>query len=90
MTVYYRGVLLAMSKARQRAPLFRKKLGYAVRGRRELKSLSQEKLAELASVHRNFIGQIERGERNCTIMSLVKIATALRCKSSEILDDAGL
>jgi transcriptional regulator with XRE-family HTH domain len=79
-----------MSKGRRNAPLFRKKIGYAVRGRRESRDLSQEKLAELASVHRNFVGQIERGERNCTINSLVRIAAGLRCKPSELLADAGL
>ena len=61
-------------------PIYRRKLGDAIRYRRKARKLSQEKLAEHADVHRNYIGLIERGEQNITIESLVNpdISRALR------------
>jgi transcriptional regulator with XRE-family HTH domain len=44
---------------------------------REKQALTQEKLAELAGLHRAYIGQIERGEKNIGLRNLEKIAKAL-------------
>jgi len=44
---------------------------------REQQGLTQEKLAELAGLHRAYIGQIERGEKNIGLRNLEKIAIAL-------------
>jgi transcriptional regulator with XRE-family HTH domain len=52
--------------------------------------VSQEELAELADVHRNYIGKIERGEQNITINSLLQLATVFKKPLSEIMGDAGL
>ena len=49
------------------------------RARRDL-GISQEKLAELADVHRTYVGMIERAEKNVTVLSLNKIAQALNKK----------
>ncbi len=43
-----------------------------------LRLLSQEKLAELANLNRNFIGMIERGETNVTVKNLENIANVLK------------
>jgi transcriptional regulator with XRE-family HTH domain len=51
--------------------------GHKVRYFRNLKRLSQEELAELCGLHRTYIGSIERGERNITLINAEKIACAL-------------
>lgn len=52
-------------------------LGSRIRELRKERGLSQEKLAELSDVHRNFIGFIERGERNAGIQTFIAIAKGL-------------
>jgi transcriptional regulator with XRE-family HTH domain len=52
-------------------------LGKAVRQRRLSMGLSQEALAERADLHWTYIGGIERGERNVSLINIVRIARAL-------------
>ena len=54
-----------------------KQLGLNIQSERKVRSISQEKLAEYAGLHRTYVGMVERGERNITIESLKKIALAL-------------
>ena len=54
-----------------------KKIAENVKAYRLAKDISQEMLAELADVHRNYIGHVERAERNMTIDSIERIAKAL-------------
>ena len=51
--------------------------GQKVRHFRSLKRLSQEELADLCGLHRTYIGSVERGERNITLINAEKIANAL-------------
>lgn len=53
------------------------KFGIQIRKQRLKKELSQEKLAELAGLHRTYIGAVERGEKNITLRNIQKIAGAL-------------
>jgi transcriptional regulator with XRE-family HTH domain len=53
------------------------KTGQTIRKLREKKGLSQEKLADIADLHRTYIGHVERGEKNLTLRSLERIAKAL-------------
>jgi transcriptional regulator with XRE-family HTH domain len=46
----------------------------------------QEKLAELANLHRNYVGGVERGERNIAIISIVALAHGLRVKPAKLLE----
>ena len=48
-----------------------------IRKIREGKGLSQEKLADMAELHRTYISSVERGERNVTVDSLERLADAL-------------
>ena len=64
-------------------------LGQRIRNYRTAKGLSQEKLAELAGCHPTYIGQIERGEKNATIESMEKIATALQISLSTLFEKIG-
>lgn len=59
-------------------------LGRNVRQARESKSLTQEKLAELAELDPTYISGIERGLRNPGIKNVAKIAKALGVPTSEI------
>lgn len=59
-------------------------VGERIRALRQLRDLSQEKLAFKAGMNISYIGQIERGEKSATIVSLEKIATALDVGLEEI------
>ncbi len=52
---------------------------------RHSKKYSQEKLAELAGLHKNYIGAIERAEKNPSIIVLYKISKALNISLSDLL-----
>ncbi len=62
-----------------------KEVGFNIRKIREERGLSQEKLAALADLHRAYVGQIERGEKNIGLKNLEKIAKALRVKTKDLL-----
>jgi transcriptional regulator with XRE-family HTH domain len=59
--------------------------GRRVRERRLALGLSQEKLAELAGVHRTYMSEIERGERNVALINISRVARALRLDAGDLL-----
>ena len=56
-----------------------------VRRAREDLGLSQEALADRASLHRNYVGMIERSERAPTLLAMERVAAALRLTLSELV-----
>ena len=66
------------------------KLGSAIRERRKGLGLSQEALADAAGIDRAHMGKIERGERNATLLNVIRIAVALGIPASALLERAGL
>lgn len=54
-----------------------KRLGNRIRFLRKEKGMSQEQLGELSGLHTNYVGQVERGEKNVTVESLEKICRGL-------------
>ena len=63
----------------------RKTFGIHLRELRLERKLTQEELADRAGMHFTYIGQIERGLRNPSLVNLEKIAKALRVKAGELL-----
>jgi len=62
-------------------------LGEAVRVERKKARLSQEELAEKAGFTRNYIGDIERGDKKATVEALARIAKALHCRLRDLFWD---
>ena len=61
-------------------------LGRAIRSRRELLGLSQEKLAEQCGFDRTYISMLERGKRNPSLLNLLKLAKGLKTSVSELTE----
>lgn len=61
-------------------------LGANIREIRESKDLSQENLAEISNLHRTYIGLIERGKKNPTAITLLRICSALEVPVSKLFE----
>jgi transcriptional regulator with XRE-family HTH domain len=53
---------------------------------RKEKQISQEKLAEIAGIHRTYVGMIERAEKNITLRNMEKLAKALEVEIKDLLE----
>lgn len=62
--------------------------GRNLRRLRNKLGVSQDEFADLAGLHRTYIGAIERGERNITLDTLQRIAAALKVDPTELLGEA--
>lgn len=65
-------------------------LGDAIRAERKKFEVSQEDFAEMCDLHRTYIGQVERGEKNISFISILRIAEALGTKPSALFARARL
>ena len=66
-----------------------KLIGQRICNYRTQQKLSQEKLAELSGCHPTYIGQVERGEKNATLESIEKIASALNIPLAQLFEKLG-
>jgi len=62
----------------------RVRFGKAVRNRREKLGVSQEEFADMCELDRTYVGGVERGERNLSLINIEKIALAFRVSMSEL------
>lgn len=60
-------------------------LGQIIRQKREKLGLTQIEVAQRAKVDRNYIGMVERGERNPSYLSLIKIANGLNTTVDKLI-----
>lgn len=72
-----------MVKDNERLSLF----GLRVQLYRNRLGLSQEQLAAKANVHRTYIGTVERGETNITLLNIYKLAAALQVDVKELINN---
>jgi transcriptional regulator with XRE-family HTH domain len=63
----------------------RHRFGAAVRELRSARGWSQEDLAAAVKLHRTYVGSVERGERNVSLLNIVRLAEALGVSPSELM-----
>jgi transcriptional regulator with XRE-family HTH domain len=66
-------------------PIHRRIVGETIRSFRKQAGLTQEKLAEKADLHHNFIGEVERGNMEISLTSLLKISNALKVRVRDLV-----
>ena len=67
-------------------PDYQLNVGARIREARHLLDMTQEELAEAAGLHWTYVGQVERGQRNLTITSLLRIAGGLRLDPGKLVE----
>lgn len=67
-----------------------RKLGTAIRTRREALGFSQDTFADEIGMHRAYYSSIERGERNLTLQTLWRVAQGLGVKLADLMREASL
>ena len=60
-------------------------IGNTIREHRKEAHLTQEKLAELADLHPNYLGEIERGETMVSLLALIRLAAALKVRVRDLV-----
>lgn len=65
----------------------RARFGDRLRSLRVAKGLSQEELADRSGLNRTYVGSVERGERNVSLLNIHKLAAAISVPPSTLLDD---
>jgi transcriptional regulator with XRE-family HTH domain len=64
----------------------RRSFGTRLAQLRRVRGLSQEALAKLCGLHRTYVSSIERGQRNVSLLTIVKLARALRVKPAALVE----
>jgi len=74
-----------MERGGKSRPSARTRFAQRLRFERTARGLSQEELADLAGVHRTYVGSVERSERNISIDSMERLALAVGVDIAELL-----
>lgn len=64
------------------------RFGRAIRKLRRERNISQEKLADLCTLHRTYISDVELGKRNVSLENISRIACALNVSITELFEEA--
>lgn len=75
-----------MENQESKPKLARKRLAAKLRSERALRGLSQEQLADLAGLHRTYVGSVERSERNVSLDNIEQLANALGLDIAAMLE----
>lgn len=70
--------------------LTKTRFGQAIKKRREELGISQEQLALRADLHRTYISDVERGERNPSLTTITRLTAALEITVSELFSNYGI
>ena len=70
----------------RQAKAVQKRFGARMRALRESRGLSQERLAPVCGLHRTYVGAVERGERNLSLVNICRIAEALGVPRTALLE----
>jgi transcriptional regulator with XRE-family HTH domain len=66
---------------------YRVLLGNTIREQRARVGFTQEKLAERADLHPNYLGRVERGEEHISLSALIRIGRALNVRVKDLVAD---
>lgn len=75
-----------MHEKKRGQPSSLQRFGVRVRELRRAKGLTQEDLADASGLDRSYVGSLERGERNVSLVNILKIAKGLGVPASALLD----
>ena len=64
--------------------------GDRVRQFRNARGMSQQELADKTGLHRNYVGKVEKGEKNISLLNMCKIAAELRVDLADLIKDVEL
>ena len=77
-------------RMRDQTTIIQEKIGQAIRDARLREFKSQEAFAREIGLHRTYLGSVERGERNISVLNLTKITNSLGMRLSELFRMASL
>jgi transcriptional regulator with XRE-family HTH domain len=72
------------------AASLQRQFGAAVRAARSARGVTQRELAGRAKLSENYVGEIERGHRMVTLITIVRLAAALETKPVDLFGEAGI
>ena len=82
------GTVVRLAPSKEQIQALQKALGRAVRKHRLRLGLTQESASQRADLHRTYLADVERGARNASIGSIVRVANALQLSVADLFKAA--